>query len=516
MKTIATLLLALGSAVFTAQADTIITTPTTHQVPKAAVPQRLKGTVTPQGTPSWYTMDAYIQTGQGTVMYYGLSNQIAFDPDGSTVYFRTLFPASYSELWVKGTRSGNTITIDHNEVIATVTATFDDGPVDLHYRVGEPIFDLADNIVEVRDVVFTIDADRIYINDSQQEPDHPIALYAIEDGEVDLYDWTFCDTFKPYTGTTTVVTPPASAQVKNYVYEYKDASLKESTDIRRIAVDGNDYYFEGLVPSVGGWTKGTRSGNTVSISRAQLLQFEPQILKIAGYRQADGGRLSDFAFTLDAQGNFTQQDADNQFIVCYQTNGSLLDYGRSFRLTPYDENQALTPYNPVQVHSVYYDELHQHGIEFTQYPSDANGNLIATDQLGYYIYVDGKRFTFTREQYPYLKWASTDFIPFGYCDDYNYGDIFNDGYYNVVLFYIDDYQTLGVQAVYRAGDIETRSDIITVDKANIVDIVPDGIALPTSQPDLPKTSIFDLYGRRLNAAPKSAVTIQSGRKTIMK
>lgn len=482
----------------------------------AAAQNKIIGKVQPEGTPSWYTMDAYVQTGQGTIMMYGLSNQISFSADGKSVYFKTLFPMQYGELWVKGTVSGNTITIDSKQVVGTETFTDEGERISVELKVGEPIFDLTDNIVDVKDVVFKKDGDRIYIDDDQQEPDHAIALYAVEDGEIDLYDWTFCDSFKPYTGSTELVTPPASATVKSYVYTYKDAHLKDATDIRRIAVDGNDYYFEGLVPSVGGWTKGTRSGNTISVSRAQLLGFDPQILKIAGYRQADGGRLSDFAFTLNADGTFTQQDGDNQFIVCYMTNGGLLDYGRAFTLTPYDETQALTPYNPVEVHSVYYSELGQHGIEFTQYPSDANGNLISTEQLGYYIYVDGQRFTFRKTEYPYLSWEQTDFIPFAYCDDYNYGDIFNDGYYNVVLFYIDDYETLGVQAVYRAGDVETRSDIITVDKANIVDIVPDGIAAPSSLTSHHSSLTHDLYGRLLGAAPHHGIVIQSGRKTLMK
>lgn len=482
----------------------------------AAAQNKIIGKVQPEGTPSWYTMDAYVQTGQGTIMMYGLSNQISFSADGKSVYFKTLFPMQYGELWVKGTVSGNTITIDSKQVVGTETFTDEGERISVELKVGEPIFDLTDNIVDVKDVVFKKDGDRIYIDDDQKEPEHAIALYAVEEGEIDLYDWTFCDSFKPYTGSNEVVTPPASAEVKSYVYTYKDAHLKESTDIRRIAVDGNDYYFEGLVPTVGGWTKGVRNGNTISVSRAQLLKFDPQILKIAGYRQSDGGRLSDFAFTVNADGSFTQVDGDNQFIVCYMTNGGLLDYGRAFTLTPYDDSKAVMPYNPVEVHSVYYDELKQHGIEFIQYPMDANGDMVSRDLLGYYIYVDGQRFTFRKTEYPYLSWEQTDFIPFAYCDDYNYGDIFNDGYYNVVLFYIDDYETLGVQAVYRAGDVETRSDIITVDKANIVDIVPDGIAAPSSLTSHHSSLTHDLYGRLLGAAPHHGIVIQSGRKTLMK
>lgn len=491
----------------------------------ASAQQKIKGCVTPEGTPSYYTMDAYIQTSQGTVMFYGLSNQISFSADGKSVYFKTLFPAKYGELWVKGTISGNTVTIDKDMVIGTDSYTDEEGTFDYELKVGEPIFDLAENLVDVKDVVFKIDGTRIYIEDDQKNPDHAIGLYGISEVEVDgemvpeieLFDWTFCDSFKPYTGATELVTPPASAQTKSYVYNYKDKSLKDATDIRRIAVDGNDYYFEGLVPTVGGWTKGVRNGNTISVSRAQLLQFDPQILKIAGYRESDGGRLSDFSFTIDDKGVITQVDGDNQFIVCYQTNGSLLDYGRNFKLTPYDESQALMPYNPVEVHSVYYSELGQHGIEFMQYPSDANGNLLSADQLGYYIYVNGERFTFTKQQYPYLSWDSAEFIPFAYCDDYNYGDIFNDGYYNVVLFYIDDYETLGVQSAYRSGDVETRSDIITVTKANIVEVIPDGIERVTTEtPVNDAPTWYDLNGRRFNGEPPHGVFLVDGKKIIVK
>lgn len=485
-------------------------------VPAMAQQHKITSNITPQGTPQWYSMDAYVQTSQGTVMFYGLSNQISFAPDGRSVYFKTLFPMQYGELWVKGTIDGNTITINSNEVVGRESFTDEGTRYTYDLKVGEPIFDIMDNIIGVKDVVFKFDGERIYIEDDQKNPDHAIALYGEEDGEIDLFDWTFCDSFKPYTGPTEEVAPPATADVKSYVYDYKDSHLNAATTIARVAVDGNDYYFENLVPSIGGWTKGVRNGNTISVSRAQLLKFEPQILKIAGYRQSDGGRLSDFSFSIDDKGVITQADGDNQFIVCYQTNGSLLDYGRSFKLTPYDDSKALMPLAPYEVHSVYYSELNQHGIEFYQVAYDTDGNKLAPDQLGYYIYVNGERFTFTKEQYPYLSWNSTEFIPYGYCDDYNYGDIFNDGVYNVVLFYIDDYETLGVQSVYRSSNVETRSGIITVDKSNMVDELPDGVGNVQASPVNARPTWYDLNGRQLNGEPTHGVFLVDGRKVIVK
>lgn len=484
-------------------------------VPAFAQQHKIVPQITPVGTPKWYTMDAWVQTGQGTVMVYGLSNQLCFSNDGRSVYFKTLFPMQYGELWVKGTIEGSTITIDSHETVGKESFTDEGELFSYDLKVGEPVFDIMDNIIDVKDVVFKIDGDRIYIDDDQQSPNHPIALYGMYDGEIELFDWTFCDVFKPYSGATELIAPPANAEVKSYVYTYKDAHLADATTIGRIAVDGNDYYFESLVPSIGGWTKGTRSGNTISVSRAQLLAFDPQILKIAGYRQSDNGRLSDFAFTINSDGVFTQQDGDNQFIVCYQTNGSLLDYGRSFTLTPYDDSKECSPLAPFEVHSVYYSDLKQHGIEFYQAALDTDGNQLAANQLGYYIYVDGERFTFTKSQYPYLSWDTAEFIPYAYCDDYDKGDIFNDGIYNVVLFYINDYETLGVQSVYRSGDVETRSDIITVDKSNIIEVIPDGIAAPTADSAV-SFDCFDLYGRLLGTAPRHGIVIRSGRKTLMK
>lgn len=486
-------------------------------LPLAAQQHRVTSQITPQGTPQWYTMDAYVQTGQGTIMVYGLSNQISFSADGRNVYFKTLFPMQYGELWVKGTVNGNTITIDSKETVGKESFTDEGERFDYDLKVGEPIFDIMDNIVGVKDVVLKIDGDRIYIEDNQNSPEHPIALYGESEGEIELFDWTFCNSFKPYTGATELVAPPSTAEVKSYSYNYKNAHLDDASIVGRIAVDGNDYYFENLVPSVGGWTKGTRTGNTININRAQLLAFDPQILKIGGYRQSDNGRLSDISFTVDANGVMKQVDGDNQFIVSYQTNGSLLDYGRSFVLTPYDETKSHVPYAPTEVHSVYYSEIKQHGIEFYQVAYDTEGNLLAADQLGYYIYVDGQRFTFTKKQYPYLSWDSTEFIPFGYCDDYNNGDIFNDGIYNVVLFYISDYETLGVQSVYRAGDEETRSDIIMVTKANVVDVVPDGIgSVNIETPANENPTWYDLNGRQLNGEPTHGIFVVDGRKVLVK
>lgn len=473
-----------------------------------------EGKVQPQGTPQWYALNCWLQTSSGTVYYTGLSTQISFSDDGKHVYFKTLFPAQYEELWVEGTIIGNTVTIDKNATLTTESFTDDSGrrwSYDL--KVGEPVFDASKNIVDVKNVQFVLSDNRIYINDDLEKPNHPIALYGVDEEGVQLFDWTFCDDFKPYTGPTEPVAVPEKAVVKSYIYDYLDLNLNPTTTIGHVAVDGNDYYFDSLIPDVKGWLKGTRSGNQITIAQKQLISFSPIILRGAGYLQSDGGYLSDLKFSIDAKGNI-KQDNDFQFVVSYLTSGSLYSYGRQYTLTPYEEDSAFEPSEPFEVHAVYYDELGQHGIEFYQRNTATDGSLLNADQLGYYIYVDGERFTFRRSQYPYIKSDTMTFVPFGYCDDYYLGDIFCDGIYNCVLFYFDDYQTLGVQSVYRAGDVETRSGIVTVNKYGNMEIIPDGINELETAPTAP-ASWYDLCGRKASA-PAHGIFIKDGKKTILK
>lgn len=489
--------------------------PASAQMQKAyaGVQGKVTSTVKPQGTLLWYSMNAYLESGSGTVMYYGLSNQLCFGMDGNTVYFKTLFPSQYDELWVKGRIEGNRVIIDSKEVIGTESFNTDEGRLTYELKVGEPIFDIMDNLVGVRDVEFIKDGSRIYIDDDQKNPDHPIALYGEDEYGIQLFDWTFCDDFNPYNGPTDVTQVPDGATVSSFIYDYDDSYLKPSTNIGHVATDGADYYFDNLIPDVPGWVKGTRSGNQVTISKGQLIAFKPLILRVGGYLQSDGGRLSDVVFNVNSDGSLTQQNPD-QFMVAYQTNGSLYSYARNFRIKPYDEAKVFTPALPFEVHSVYYSEINQHGIEFYQTNYADDGSKLSPDQLGYYIYVDGKRFTFNKKEYPHLSWDSTDFIPFGYCDDYNMGDIFNDGIYNCVLFYFDSYETLGVQSVYRSGELEKRSDIVTVDRYNVLEIIPDE---PTGIQQLKaeqEQSWYDLSGRHIQGGLPQGISIQSGRKII--
>lgn len=490
----------------------------------AAAQDDTKGTIEPQGTPQWYIMDSYVETGRGTEMVHGFVGHVSKSDDGKSVYFSTLFPTSYETLWVRGTVEGSTVTIDHNEVVGVYSET--DGRQIYNYdlKVGEPVFDAYENIVGMRDVVFKTDGSHYYIDDDLQAPDHPMMLYAEEEGYGYLpFDWTFCNDLYPYTKSLDLVTLPEGAEQKTYTYTYKDNSGKECTTVGHVATVGNDYYFDMLTDlDTHPWVKGTRTGNTITLEKGQLITRDVQYQFFAGL---DGSTMRTQPFTLtinEATGELTRGDvAENQsFAIAYVFNAAqnashLTSAAYNFKLIPFKDGGDIELRNPEDVECGYYSEIGQHYITFYQTPVAANGTQLNPDNYGYYIYVDGERFTFTHAQYPYLKWESTEFIPYNYndADDPNYCDIYYDTR-TTVLFYFKDYKTLGVQSVYRLNDgSELHSDIVTVDKLNNVTILPDAISQISVTPAQSDTW-YDLYGRRTNTA--NGIVVTNGRKILMK
>lgn len=482
-----------------------------------------KGTIEPEGTPQWYIMDSYVETGRGTEMVHGFVGHVSQSADGKNVYFSTLFPASYETLWVRGTVEGTTVTIDHNEVVGVYSET--DGRQIYNYdlKVGEPVFDANENIVGMRDVVFKTDGSHYYIDDDLDAPDHPMMLYAEEEGYGYLpFDWTFCNDLYPYTKSLDLVTLPEGAEQKAYTYRYKNNAGKECTTIGHVAVVANDYYFDMLTDlETHPWVKGTRTGNTITLEKGQLITRDVQYQFFAGL---DGTTMRTQPLTLtinEATGELTRGDVaeDQSFAIAYVFNAAqnaswFTSVAYDFSLAPFkDGGGAIELRNPENVQSGYYSELDQHYITFYQTPKAADGTQLNPDAFGYYIYVDGERFTFTRTQYPYLKWESTEFIPYNYMDDEMNGDIYYDNV-TTVLFYFKDYKTLGVQSVYRLDDgSELHSDIVTVDKLNNVTILPDAIGQISAAPAQPVTW-YDLGGRRTRNT--NGIVVANGRKILMK
>lgn len=500
--------------------EKLSTAPRFNQHNPHTLRQNVAQRIDPQGYAQYYIMDAYVETARGTEMMNGIVTKVS--KEGNNAFIYNLFPAYYERLWVHATIDGDKAVIDHNEVVGLYTE-YDEMGTEYRYelRVGEPIFNEYEEIVDMLDVTLTTDGSSFVMTDDINSPEHPIALYSGDDEEpFILFDWTFCNDLRPYYASTTITELPADAKKTAYRYDYKDYTGKEAAGIAHVAVSGNDYYFDGLTDvDSRPWVKGTREGNTITITPGALLEMDTQYFYFSGLNSATM-RMQDLVFTIDdATGKITHGNESDSFAVVYTTNSThtqrpLISYSFAYNLTPCtDSDKTIKPSAPENVGSDYYSEFGQHAIYFYQYATAEDGTNLNPDDLGYYIYVDGERYTFDRTLYPYIGSQSMTFMPYHYCDDYQNGDIFCDGYLTIIMFRIDDYTTLGVQSAYRTGDIETRSDIVTVDKLNNVTIVPDsanGIAAPTL--DKTATSWYDLSGRHTDKL--RGIVIADGMKVM--
>lgn len=142
-------------------------------------------------------------------------------------------------------------------------------------------------------------------------------------------------------------------------------------------------------------------------------------------------------------------------------------------------------------------------LHFTIPTVDVDGYKLNENKLYYNILLDGEVFTFDPEAYIGLTDAMTD-VPYKFEDNINF-DIYigNNGRHTVYL-YTTNFETVGIQSIYTAGDEIHRSEVATV--ANPVH--HSGINEVGTGAQVVKTRYYDLTGRELPTAPATGLYLQ--------
>ncbi len=153
-------------------------------------------------------------------------------------------------------------------------------------------------------------------------------------------------------------------------------------------------------------------------------------------------------------------------------------------------------------------------LHFTIPTVDVDGNKLNENKLYYNIYLDGEVFTFDPEDYIGLSSAMTN-IPYKFEDNINFDIYISNGRHTVYL-YTTDFEQVGVQSIYTAGDEENRSDIVYNLNPNV-----SGINEMASGARVVDTRYYDLTGRQLPTAPATGiylkhVTYSDGTSTAVK
>lgn len=170
---------------------------------------------------------------------------------------------------------------------------------------------------------------------------------------------------------------------------------------------------------------------------------------------------------------------------------------------------AAVPADPIFTsedvrHSTNFDLLH-----FTIPTTDVDGNEMNVNALYYEIYLDGKPYTFTPAVFQGLTTDMTE-IPYAFGDSY-YDIINNNGRMTIYFYDHNDYDSIGVQSIYKAGGETNVSNIVYVGNPTT------GISkAKATGSNAQVAATYDIAGRRVSGNTRGIVIIRKADGTITK
>ena len=246
----------------------------------------------------------------------------------------------------------------------------------------------------------------------------------------------------------------------------------------QVGFSGDDIYVQGLFPNLPeAWVKGTISGDKVIFSNGQYLGIETDAFNrgffrylVAADEVGEGYSLTDEDIVFDYDASTKMLTNGTTFLV--NSNKKEVKEAQvciNAKIAPFTEVPA-TPAPPEWIElyeggymqfSYYYDWGYVH---FNTPSQDVDGNFILPDKLSYALWArtngEEKQIVFTKEKYSYRFLEETmEEIPFGYVDGWNGYDIGLEDGGIYAYYYVIGPEAFGLQAIYRGGGEEHRSEI---------------------------------------------------------
>lgn len=226
-----------------------------------------------EGIHKFYKRSGWAYYPEGTTVYYKVQSgyvEIVETADG-TVYIKDIVSLYVQNAWVKGTKSGNTITVEAGQ------------PLSYNSNWGTTLsvnWGTLTNGAFKREesaITFTIDGDVITLNDSNE--DRMIGIFWDDDNSFDGYGdyetvWKLNENYVP----PTPVELPEDATVESW---YADGTTDANFVPEEISVAfvGNDVYVSGIFADFpNSWIKGTIEGGKVTFPTLQYLGYHDEYL----------------------------------------------------------------------------------------------------------------------------------------------------------------------------------------------------------------------------------------------
>lgn len=421
--------------------------------------------------------------------------------DGNDVYFSHIVAEYPIDTWVKGTREGNTITIEGGQPVCEYY-DWDTDDVVFVYLVPMTV-----QIDENQQGTFVPAEENVYkFNVAEDgtltsaDPELLLGLCsytAVEGGEGSFYWGGYGDrdlTIKPVTAKP--VELPTNAEVEHWVFmdEYE-------TGIANVAIVDNDIYVQGLVRSMkDSWVKGTINGDKVTFPSGQYLGYDAEIYYVCYFMGADAEYDGDDLIASIKPEAIFDYDAENKELTTassYMANG---DPSVLFPLYIYTDVTVMmqnrdfnTP--PAAPYDLFYNPADEDSWDpasiWVQIPNtDTDGNLLLEDNLYYQVLFDGEPYVFSTDDYCDLP-ESTDLLPYNF-QGY---DVYVQGKDHTVYLYEVPEHSIGVRSVYINENGEELYSEAVYDAF-------DSLKNTFADKEVSGTFYHDLSGRRVAANSK--------------
>lgn len=453
----------------------------------------------PEGKEELYIMAYTDNDGFMEANYTNGKVRVRTSDDGNTIYFNSLTPGGNreskgaKESWIKGTRSGNDITVKAGQVLVQNDAHT------LYLQIAH--VNTWGEVEEFEEETHFTVGDDGTLSLTNTEDQLVIYKESDEDGYFSSFGMFSNLKLQPI-GELTSCRFPDGVTPEQYILKGYDLQQDAYTQrMVKLAFEGDKCYMAGLsTASPDEVFEGTVKDGEVTMAAGQIVKdadlFFFRLMPIAFDEEFNGTPQQEFVFKL-SDNNHTLTLSPEDVSLC-ETDYEIATISSAVKgvtLTYYPGDKAAKPATPSFLQ---YDK--NNVAFYINVPqNDVDGGYINPDKLSYRFYVDGKPYTFTPDTYVKLTADMTD-IPFNFADNY---DFYSNPNYKVVCFYNLSAKYIEVESAYTVDGVTTLSD------RSRYDLVETGISNNSASKAVRQIIYTNPQGVRLSSPTKGSVVLKT-------
>lgn len=433
--------------------------------------------------------------------------EMVFGADNK-VYMKDIITQFPTGGWIEGTLTGSTISFQLPQAIYEEQGS-------TYYAMMMTLNEQGTSYVKDNSQMLTFTYDKqkgtITSASSLANVNRVVGLADADGGWTGFADWNM--------KMQTVSETPAEAPEGLVTSDYALTAPGVVGSIAQVGFQGSDVWVKGIYANMpDAWIHGTISGDKATFPSGQYLGADLvngyfQYLVSATVEEVYDEYydytyktyyLNDADITFDY--NPEKRELTNSSCFLINAGTDAVSYAAAFNqasLKPFAEVAATpkTPeWNGITEYGFDYFYNYEYGwgvFDFELFTEDTDGNFILPDKLSYIIYTrvngDDNIYEFSAYDHIYQTVPTMTEIPFDYSDGWDFSI---NGTNHTAYFFNGGAEAYGVQAVYRGGGVEKRSDIAWYDMQTLfTDIQPEA-----ATPDYPDIAA-DNVGSSITVSP---------------